>query len=110
MKYTAIDKWLFSIFAILCGILLILSLGRHSYDYYTIMRWLVMLVCILGVYIGVQSNLKYEPWLVSIIGIVINPIIPFHFKKATWNVIDPILAVLLIISIIFVWKERQIFS
>jgi hypothetical protein len=106
MKDKTIEKVIFTVGASGAALMLILSTSRHSYDYYTIMRWLVLLVCVLGVYIGAKLNLKYEIWILSVTGLIVNPIISFHFRKVTWNIIDPILAIVLILSIILIWKEE----
>jgi len=99
------ERIIFTLGALGAAVMLILASGRHPYDYYTILRWLVTLVCVLGLYISITDELKYSPWLTGIIGLAFNPIVPFHLKKGTWNVLDPIFAILMAISVVLIWVE-----
>ncbi len=85
--------------------LLMWGLARHSYDYYTLLRWIV---CASGGYlIYTAYDLRKTPWVWIFGGIAIlfNPIIPIHLKKSTWASIDVISGVVMIISIFFVREK-----
>jgi len=98
---------IFTLGALVAAAMMIAASGRHAYDYYTIMRWLVTLICGLGLYISIKSGLKYAIWITGITAFVFNPIIPVHFRKATWNILDPIFAAMLLIAIILMWVDRR---
>jgi len=70
-----------------CGLLL-WALARHSYSYYTLLRWIVTTMSLVGV--ARTLSTKAPVWTVTFLGIAIlfNPIAPVHFDRATWRPID----------------------
>lgn len=69
------------------------------YGYYVLLRWVVALSAIFLVWVA--YNLKKTFWffLMGIVVILFNPIIPIHLSKETWVIIDLIVAVLFLVSI-----------
>jgi len=79
--------------------MLFAALGRHTYDYYTLLRWIACGVCAYTAFQAMQT--KKSGWLFVFIiaAIVLNPISPLHLKRGTWAIVDPAAAVLLLLSI-----------
>ncbi len=79
--------------------MLFAALGRHPYDYYTLLRWIACGVCAYTAFQAMQS--KKVGWLFVFVtaALVLNPIVPLHLKRETWAIIDPAAAVLLLLSI-----------
>lgn len=75
------------------------ALGRHAYDYYTLLRWIACGVCAYTAFQAMQS--KRTGWLFVFItaALVLNPIAPLRLKRGTWAVVDAAAAVLLLVSI-----------
>jgi len=62
--------------------------GGHPYSFYTTTRWVVFLVCCVGVYQNLESSPKAILIGFIVIGVLFNPLIPFRFKRDVWQVID----------------------
>jgi len=81
-------------------IMLLLAIPTFwPYGYYVLLRWVVALSAIFLVWIA--YNLKKTFWffLMGIVAILFNPIIPIHLGKETWVIIDLIVAVFFLVSI-----------
>jgi hypothetical protein len=84
---------------LIAAVMLFAALGRHAYDYYTLLRWVACGVC---AYTAFQAmHTKKTGWLITFVitAIVLNPVAPIHLKRDTWAIIDAAAAVLLLVSI-----------
>jgi len=84
---------------LIAAVMLFAAVGRHEYDYFTLLRWVACGVC---AYTAFQAVLmKKIGWLFVFIiaAIVLNPISPLHLKRGTWAFVDAAAAVLLLVSI-----------
>jgi len=84
---------------LIAAVLLFAALGRHPYNYYTILRWVA---CGVSAFTAFQAaETKKFGWLAVfvIVAIVLNPITPIHLKRDTWALVDIAAAVLLLLSI-----------
>ena len=84
---------------LIAAVMLFAALARHTYDYYTLLRWIVCGVCAYTAYQAVQKNKLGWVWVFAIAALVLNPIIPVHLKRDTWAFIDVAVALLLLVSI-----------
>jgi p-aminobenzoyl-glutamate transporter AbgT len=84
---------------LIAAAMLFAALGRHPYDYYTLLRWVACGVCAFTAFQAVQN--KKTGWLVVFItaAVVLNPIAPLRIKRDTWAIVDSAAAVLLLVSI-----------
>jgi hypothetical protein len=57
-----------------------------------------------------KDKIKITPQLFVIAAIIINPIIKIPFRRNTWQIIDIILAVVLLFSIIWINKFKRHFT
>lgn len=84
---------------LIAAIMLFAALGRHGYDYYTLLRWIA---CGVAAYTAFQAaQIKKVGWVIVfvIVAIVLNPVIPLHLKRESWAFFDIAAAVLLLLSI-----------
>lgn len=79
--------------------LLFAALGRHPYDYYTLLRWVVCGVSAFAAFQATQSKKIGWAGTLAIVALIFNPLIPFHLKRETWAFIDIAAAVMLLLSI-----------
>ena len=82
------------------------ALARHSYDYYTLLRWVV---CVVSAFAAVRAADAHQTgwlWAFAIVALLFNPVIPVHLKRDTWAFIDFGVAVFLLVSIAF--TDRQL--
>jgi hypothetical protein len=84
---------------LIAAVLLFAALGRHAYDYYTLLRWVACGVAAFTAYQAAET--KKFGWLAVfvIVAIVLNPIAPLHLKRDTWALVDIAAGVLLLLSI-----------
>ena len=84
---------------LIAAVMLFAALGRHAYDYYTLLRWIACGVCAFTAFQAVQS--KKTGWLIIFViaAVVLNPFAPVHLKRDTWAIVDVAVAVLLLVSI-----------
>ncbi len=76
----------------------------REYSYYILLRWLVMVTFI---YFGYKNYKKRNfGFLIFSIAtaLLFNPFIKFWFQKATWHLIDYVIASFIFVTIIFDWK------
>jgi len=91
---------------VISSILLVIALFSISeYGYYLFLRWVVFLSAIYVVYLFMGYKRTNWIWVIVIIAILFNPIIPIYLNKEIWQIMDIIVAILLIITI-FKAKEE----
>ena len=71
--------------------------GGHPYSFYTTTRWVIFAVCCWGAFQNIENPKKWILIGFIVIGVVFNPLIPFHFKRNVWQIIDIVSATFLII-------------
>lgn len=69
------------------------------YGYYILLRWVVALSAVFLVWIAYCLKKIFWLFLMGIVAILFNPIIPVHLDKGTWVIIDFIVAILFLVSI-----------
>jgi hypothetical protein len=82
------------------------ALARHSYDYYTMLRWVVCGVSAFAAVRAADAQQIGWLWAFAIVALLFNPVIPVHLKRDTWVLIDFGTAVFLLISVVF--TDRQL--
>jgi hypothetical protein len=84
---------------LIAAAMLFAALGRHAYDYYTLLKWIACGVCAYTAFQAMQSKKIGWLFVFVIAAIVLNPTAPLHLKRGTWAIVDPAAAVLLLLSI-----------
>ena len=77
------------------------ALGRHRYDYFTLLRWVV---CGVSAFAAFRAGVLYKMmWVLplAVVALAFNPFAPLRFIRETWLIIDVGRAVLLIASVVF---------
>src|SRR5437879_4273337 len=87
-------------------VMLLLALGRHPYDFYTIMRWMVCGVCAYAAYTEFQRKHPTWGWALTIIAVAFNPIATLRLRRDTWTPIDLAVAGILLFSVIVNWNSK----
>lgn len=80
-------------------LLLAIPSGLWPYGYYQILRWIVAGVALLIAYVAYHLEKQTWIWIMAIIAILFNPIVPIYLSKETWVLIDLIVAVIFLVSI-----------
>jgi hypothetical protein len=85
---------------VIAATLLFAALGRHAYDYYTLLKWISAGVCAFTAFQAIQVKKFGWFWIFAVSAAILNPVAPLRLKRETWNVVDPIAGVLLLSSIV----------
>ena len=97
-KETIKYKNIASIIAI-AMLLLAIPSGIWPYGYYVLLRWAVTAVALFVLWAAYVLERRLWIFLMAIIAILFNPIVPIYLDKGTWVVIDFIVAGLFLASI-----------
>ena len=84
---------------LVAALMLFAALGRHPYDYFTLLRWVACGVCAFAAFQAAQAKKFGWLWLFTITALILNPIFPLRLKRETWNIVDVVAAALLVVSI-----------
>ncbi len=100
------EKTIYTIGAIVSSLLLFLAVGDHPYSYFTTLRWITCAVSVYGAYLSYKGERLYVVISLGVIAVLFNPIIPIHMGKSTWQLIDIVVGLIMLISPIFIWKRN----
>ena len=80
----------------------------NPYGYYTLLR---LVCCGIFVYLAVQTfALKMQgwSWVLGIIAVVYNPIIPIHLTREIWSVVNIVTIGIAVASIFVIpWRKNK---
>lgn len=95
---------------IIAIVFLLLTFFDWEYSFYTILRIVITIIAIYYAYF-LYEYLKRKDlwfWLLVVIAILFNPIIPIHlYDKTVWGVIDVVVAIFFLVLIIKFSKSRR---
>lgn len=93
--------------SIITAILLLIAIFPiGEYGYYILLRWIVCLTAIYFAYLSYEAEKIYWTWVMGIIALIFNPLIPFYLGKDIWVVVDFIVAIVFGINI-FIFKRKN---
>lgn len=80
--------------------------GFHGIAPYNMLRWITFIYC--GYAALYWSERKsHLTWIFFAMLIIINPIFKFHMQKGTWQFIDIIFSIIIVISIFYTKKQKE---
>jgi len=92
---------------IIVAVLLIIAIFPiEEYSYYILLRWVVCLTAVYICFFSYKAERMNWVWIMGIVAIVFNPIVPLHMSKEFWQVIDFVTAVIFIGVVVFLRKEK----
>jgi hypothetical protein len=72
--------------------------AKHPYSFYVLTRWIVFLTCCWGLWLASPGFWpSFAPAYIAV-GLVFNPILPFHFQRSTWHTLDIAAGIILLVS------------
>jgi hypothetical protein len=87
---------------LIAAVMLFSALGRHAYDYYTLLRWIACGVCAYTAFQAAQVKKTGWLWTFAISAIILKPVAPLHLKRDTWAIVDTAAGVLLLVGIVII--------
>jgi len=89
-----------NIASIISIIMLLLAIPSiWPYGYYILLRWVVTFSAVFLLWLAYESKKTFWFFLMGILVILFNPVIPVYLDKETWIIIDLIVAILFLVSI-----------
>jgi hypothetical protein len=77
------------------------------YGYFQLLRWVVCGVCGYRAYLAYTLGKKIWLWAFVVVAAIFNPIAPIQLDREVWQIIDPVLAVVLLISLVAVKARKE---
>lgn len=74
------------------------------YFYFQLLRWVVCGIAIFNIFFSHEIGKRYWPWVMGVVAILFNPILPFYLDKGMWVFIDIVVA---IVTSVFVFKIKK---
>ena len=94
--------------SIIVMILLIVAICPiEEYAYYILLRWIVCITAIYIAYLSYEAEKEYWTWVMGIIALIFNPLIPFHLGKDIWVVVD-FIAAGIFGSNVFIFRNKDL--
>lgn len=85
--------------AVVAGIMLLLAIPTFwPYGYYQLLRWVVAGSAVYIAFQKYELGSKAWMWIMIIVAVLFNPIIPFYLDKEVWVVLDIITAIVFFVS------------
>jgi hypothetical protein len=84
---------------VIAASLLFWAMARHPYSYYTLLRWVTCIVAGYTAYLAAKQKKIPWAWLLAAVAVLFNPLSPIHLRRDVWTILDPLTAVLLLVSI-----------
>jgi hypothetical protein len=86
--------------------MLLLALSRHPYSYYILLRWIVCGTAAYGTFKSIELEKSGWAWVLGIITLLFNPIIPVHLSREIWAPIDVTTALIFVVSIFTIRRKN----
>lgn len=64
------------------------AIADLPYGYYRLLRWVVCTVAIASAIQSHAGKRQGWAWVLGAVALTFNPLVPVHFEKATWRIID----------------------
>ena len=75
--------------------------AKHPYNFYVLTRWVVFLACCFGLWLNRNRLWPSFASAYGVVGLVFNPLLPFHFTRSTWHVLDITAGTVFLASLLF---------
>jgi hypothetical protein len=91
-------------------VMLVLAVtGRHPYGFYTLLRWICCAAFAYSAFAAHEKNRVPWVWIFGMLAMLFNPIVPLHFQRDTWQMIDWVTIGVIVVAGIAFWPS-EVFS
>jgi hypothetical protein len=90
----------FAIARVIAAGALFLAVRRWPYGYYSVLRWAVCIIGAYGAHRAFNGNNRTWAWIFVALAVLFNPIAPIYLARKTWNLLDALAAVVLLVSLV----------
>lgn len=85
--------------AFISAVLLLMAIGGWPYGFYVFVRIVVFASAIYLTFASERYKKTILAWIIIIVGVLFNPILPFEFSRETWQILDVVGAIAFFVSI-----------
>lgn len=97
------DKIMYTAPCLVCAAMLFIALFQLPYGYYTLLRLVVCLSSTFLAYLAYEIRKMKSVFLLILIAVLFNPVIPVHLDQETWAAIDVVCG-LIFLALVFIFK------
>lgn len=91
-------------------VLLVFALNRMPYGYYTFLRIYLVLVLGHSAHIAFKQHQVRWTWILGVTAFTYNPILPMHFGRDGWSVVNVITIPVVLASCFFINRKRLVYN
>jgi hypothetical protein len=92
---------------LVAAVMLVLAVtGRHPYSFYTLLRWICCAAFAYSAFTAHERNRAAWAWIFGALTVLFNPIVPFHFQRDTWLIIDWGAIGVIVVACIVFWPSE----
>ena len=77
--------------------------GRHPYGFYTLLRWICCAAFAYSAFTAQEKNRVAWVWVFGVLAVLFNPIVPLHFQRDTWQMIDWVTIGVIVVGGVAFW-------
>lgn len=98
---------MYQLIKFILSILLLICLFDMPYGYYQFVRFATMVGMGLFALKAYENSGKNETILYAVLALMFQPFLKLSFGREIWNVIDVVVAIILILSVIYSLKKKK---
>jgi len=88
-------------------LLLVAVMPIKEYSYYIFIRWIVCLAAIYIAYCSYEAEKIYWIWIMGVVTLIFNPIIPLNLGKGIWSIVDFITAIIFFMNVFILKRKKE---
>ena len=89
------------------AVILLLCLAPMPYGYFQLVRFVAMVAFGLMAYRCYQNQKMVATWVFGVLALLFQPIYKIALGRVVWNVVDVIVALLLIVLFVMEWRKSN---
>jgi hypothetical protein len=86
--------------AAIASVMLLGAMCKWPYAYYQVTRWVVCAAAVFVAYKAWTFKHTWAVWVFGFAAVLFNPIVPFHIKRNTWQVLDLLAAAMFVAGVV----------
>jgi hypothetical protein len=85
-------------------VMLVLAVtGKSPYSFYTLLRWICCAAFAYSAFTAHERNRVAWVWIFGGLAMLFNPIVPLHFQRDTWQMIDWVTIAVIVVAGVAFW-------
>jgi len=81
--------------------------GKHPYGFYVLLRWIACLVFVYSAMVAGWLRSPVWTWLFVVEAVLFNPLVPVHFARSTWQILDWLSLAIIVAAVVAFSKHLR---